>query len=1120
MSTYLGTLDSTDLVIVGTNHNNVADAKLNTSAIGGTDYTKVDSKHLPIEYIAIGVGGTSAGQAYETYYTSQSTLQYYTAFKGIFQEDLNGYYNYNPADAREYSVTPNDSRFPGQTSISISVRPEAQQNGIVTNLLLSPANTGSGGYWLVVFDRVQMDPPASCIPDTSYSIPNTTVYRSCGTFFQTAAANNNDQVTAYTDLSNALSTMPADHIAFLTTNGSPAVGSPTQVAQLNDGNGNFPYWGSNGLFQTLLGLGGAPYATMYLSGNTPQGTPNVYTLVSSPGFVNSLTGQAVLSTTEFAQQGQTGYVHGVLTRDLHGFYRPGHTSQGSQGTDGSDFTIAKVGAQQPIDWPELVTLLDGASSVNGQIGAYHFLSYYLLTQYYVPDTTGNYVDDIHFYFTGSNNTYLDYHTFDPLRAGYPSLTPPADAPYPNPKVACSQVDSQGNCTWNDPISGQQYVFSAADYGAVKYQMHLEITNLVNVLQYMVNGSVNMKDIIAAGNANTALALIGAASSIEAGTLQPAPSTPVKVNAGNILEMVGDVVNIAATIGTGGLVPPDLVQTVSSGITIIGDLFSASGSIAGGLASKGTASIPNPDYSFQTTIGELANSDLQGQFSAAFDATLDNILGDWGKLSQIGPMITDTSNIGFYSPNQMEQNVAVDQISQGTQRSLMLSLLPTKYQIHFWYLTSAYQASNGFWYPDLGSIHEKVGGGSECDTFYNYSGPIPYSYAVFPGANDAVTSPWVQSPGPYDGYVFTTAFMHKGQTPSGSSSGASSSIPQNLVQFIFGNGSTDLNFPMELIVGQNGPMYYPLYPSSNPSFINAAATQPSGFQNSQICSYYEVNGAPSSSNVSITSAPTFVSTTTTLTAPATAVLGENATLKASVASASGPVPGGSVDFREGDTSLGVATLDATGTATLAASGLSLGTHDLAAYYITNGNKDASTSATRTVTVYANAPAMSLSLSANSMTVSYGGTSSPVILQVSSMWGLAGSVTFSCTGLPVGMACNFQPNQASINAGGSITTSLTISAQATTIAGIPWLKGAGIILILPLSLLWLRAQRAGIRTQVLLSSLLLSTVFIGCLIGCSGGVTKSQTLQETGTKTVLVNATSGSVTYSSPMILTIQ
>src|SRR5262249_39550544 len=73
LKTYLTSLPKTDLVIVGTTFFNNAASGLDTSSIGGTDYTKYPSSTYPQGYAVIGVPGASAGSAYESYYIAADT---------------------------------------------------------------------------------------------------------------------------------------------------------------------------------------------------------------------------------------------------------------------------------------------------------------------------------------------------------------------------------------------------------------------------------------------------------------------------------------------------------------------------------------------------------------------------------------------------------------------------------------------------------------------------------------------------------------------------------------------------------------------------------------------------------------------------------------------------------------------------------------------------------------------------------------------------------------------------------------------------------------------------------------------------------------------------------------
>jgi len=213
-----------------------------------------------------------------------------------------------------------------------------------------------------------------------------------------------------------------------------------------------------------------------------------------------------------------------------------------------------------------------------------------------------------------------------------------------------------------------------------------------------------------------------------------------------------------------------------------------------------------------------------------------------------------------------------------------------------------------------------------------------------------------------------------------------------------------------------------------------------------------------------------------------------------------------------------------------SNLDLGAHSFIAYYLTNAQYLPSESAVAASIVYANDADLSLTVSPGTIQISYGSTSAPLNVQVTSKWGLAGTVSFACSGLPVGATCAFNPAQVTLAAGGTASTSFSLTSASVTSAsfaksgaaqkaGMLSFKGIGDLLLLPLSLLCLAQIRKGARSiSVLLFLLLISAVSIGSLAGCSGGAT--QKLKETGSQTILVIASTGSVTKSIPLIVNIE
>jgi Bacterial Ig-like domain (group 3) len=188
-------------------------------------------------------------------------------------------------------------------------------------------------------------------------------------------------------------------------------------------------------------------------------------------------------------------------------------------------------------------------------------------------------------------------------------------------------------------------------------------------------------------------------------------------------------------------------------------------------------------------------------------------------------------------------------------------------------------------------------------------------------------------------------------------------------------------------------------------------------------------ASKSAAVSITiSAPAKIATTTSVSASATQLTpGQNVTFTAAVAPQTGTgVPTGSVTFLDGQIQLGAVTLNggaaSFGTATLAA-----GTHTVTTAYSGDSNYAASTSAAVTVTVTTAAAAdYSLTMSSSSLTVAQGSSGS-LMLTVTPKNGFKQAVGFSCSGLPTGAGCTFNP-QAVAPVAGAVSTTLTVQLPA--------------------------------------------------------------------------------------------
>lgn len=1098
LTKYLKALAPSDLVIVGTNAGQNTDAGtgagyLDTTSVGGTEYlcnatcTEASiSPETPLSYLMVGAGQAAPGSAYENYDTAPAYETFGSFATGMLIEDSNGNYNFHSSSPVEYVVTPNDPNSNNQSTVTLQGTASFSRYkgyNYPNKLVFSPPSN-ENGYWLLFLRRDDLDfvagQPANY--QTCFSAGNgakqETDITNCGQFFATGSTDPITARQAYANLVAALQNISFNDLVFLVTVGNaanPAYTDPTNLAE-----------------DTTVGSVAHIFATTLESWGGTTGqilslyAPNsAYTLISCLDCGNSLTGHAVLSTTVASQQWQTGTVHGLLARNLHGLYWPGRTSQETSqqvaNKQGADFTLNIVASTPPVEWPELSgNLLPNASSVDGQVAAYQYLSYQLITQHYILGAQGDYLDDIHFYFTGSNNTYIDYHTFDPLTV-----------PFPDPSGSCY--------SWPDPVTGTTLpCFTPADLAAMATQVKTEIVNLDNVLQFMVNGSTNMKDVVAAGNGSAALALIGAASAVEGSNLQPPPDTPVTQSASAMTSLFSSLINLSLQLASDGLVDEDKLKTITAFGSTVADGLDFANAVTGGVTTGGDAPLPSPDYPVKIGIANLANSGLQEQLTAGFDIELDTILGDWGKLSALGPLITDSNNAAFYAPNQAAQNLAVTALGQAAQRNFYMSLLPISYSVQYypsWFRGDTNPPNP----PDMGTQT----GDLDCNSWYPWNQTtvwplISLYYPTYLGT----ANPWgstYSNTSPIDYYVIASQTVNN----PGSSGQRINFLDGQVGSTLF--SPAGLNIPLEPFVMPHGPMAPVFWDTTVKGFDNFPAHQ------TLACGQTSggVGSAPNNPYM----------TATSLSAPSSSVLGEAVDLVASVTSAAG-VPKGTVSFQTGNTVLGTAPLDSTGKAELSANGLVLGTNSITAYYIVNDPYYASQSAPSTIEVYANAPGMLLSLSAANLTVTYGAMSSPVTVQVNSESGLVGAINFSCTGLPVGMTCNFNPAQVTIAAGSSATTSFTISSKATQAAGTLWGRGIG-ILLLPFSLLCLWRIRNGRRhLQGFACLLLLSVLSLGLVIGCGGGSSKAQQLQETGSKTILVTATSGSITRTIPLVLNIQ
>jgi hypothetical protein len=153
-----------------------------------------------------------------------------------------------------------------------------------------------------------------------------------------------------------------------------------------------------------------------------------------------------------------------------------------------------------------------------------------------------------------------------------------------------------------------------------------------------------------------------------------------------------------------------------------------------------------------------------------------------------------------------------------------------------------------------------------------------------------------------------------------------------------------------------------------------------------------------------------------------------------------------------------------------------------------------------------------------------------LQIAGWTGANGSITFSCTGVPADATCTVSPNPLTLNGTTAVPLTVTISTETTSASlrgkplpgsrpndGVPLTFAAGIVCCL----FGLRKKMKGLRSWgiwAVVVALALSTFVSGCSAPRSSSSAEIKT--SPGTYLVTLSATSGTVTKSQILTLTVQ
>ena len=250
----------------------------------------------------------------------------------------------------------------------------------------------------------------------------------------------------------------------------------------------------------------------------------------------------------------------------------------------------------------------------------------------------------------------------------------------------------------------------------------------------------------------------------------------------------------------------------------------------------------------------------------------------------------------------------------------------------------------------------------------------------------------------------------------------------------------------------------------------------------------------------------------------AVLSNSVSLTATV-SAAASTPTGSVDFYDGTTLLGSGTL-ASGSATYATSSLSSGMHSITAIYSGDSNFTSVTSAAVSQVV-SDVTVDIASGGTRNATVSAGGTATyHLVISPSTGSTLPAAVTLTASGGPVGSTITITPHTI---AAGAAATNVTITVQvpATTAAAsrsnVSPLSAAFPLMGILAMCFGIERKRQFLKRVPAALLLLIVLGSTGAMLGCGNSTPATP---PPNIYTITVTATSGSVSHSATLSLTVQ
>jgi hypothetical protein len=241
------------------------------------------------------------------------------------------------------------------------------------------------------------------------------------------------------------------------------------------------------------------------------------------------------------------------------------------------------------------------------------------------------------------------------------------------------------------------------------------------------------------------------------------------------------------------------------------------------------------------------------------------------------------------------------------------------------------------------------------------------------------------------------------------------------------------------------------------------------------------------------------------------------------------PTGTVQFFTGKTAVGIPVQVKNLVATLTTTQLPTGSDSITAVYSGDPNFTGSTSGAATLVV--GNPDFQISANPGNVTIfGTGGGATSLLLTPGPGLGFAGAVTLSCSGLPTGSTCSFEPAQPMLDGFTPLTVALNISkppAQAAILmalhSGVRRLPGVfgSAVLACAFLLAWPKKRRSW-----RLVAILIPAVFFGAMGGCSGNDSASSGAGGTSTNSFIATVTASggagaqAVSHSVTLAVTVQ